>query len=171
MQALLGSSVNLLKCLERKAESAPDPIPFRRSSSMQSMTAPSPRLPRVATQPSLPHIPEMGEPAESSSPASTSSTANDVPQQSSGLGRRRCASETALCELQKQPVLRPAWLAQLQQPVQRPTGLGTRSAATLQELAVRQVCLMLIREVEEKDVGSQGCTHLHEARRLAEQLW
>lgn len=67
---------------------------------------------------------------------------------------RRCHSETALAGMQQgQGQVRPQWLAQLlHQPV-RAEGWGLTSAASLQDIACRQLCATLVRQYGEQHGG------------------
>jgi hypothetical protein len=71
---------------------------------------------------------------------------------------RRCHSDTALADLQlqqQQQRERPQWLAQLLHQPRRTEGWGVCSAASLQDIACRQLCATLAAQYQQYHGGKQ----------------
>ncbi|KAL4421568.1 hypothetical protein ABPG75_010859 [Micractinium tetrahymenae] len=131
----------------------------------------SPRLPPVAEQE------EAGAsamlPAQRGWEAPQPPPAAATPQ-SAGLLPRRCQSDTALAALEQRQRQqdreegrgwrrRPLWLAQQLQAPQEPRGWGVCSAASLQDLACRQLCASLAAEYRRQHGGGRLPAGLVEA--------
>ena len=170
-QTLLSSPLRMLELLPC-GPAAPPPQQLRRSVSMQALSDGSGGVggteggrssglrascARRGGHGAMPRPPSLPAVQEHSAPVT------DLPQQlalppppspqqqaEAGPGRRprRSQSDGALAELQRLPQAarqqRPLWLAQLLRQPRPPEGVGVCSAATLQDLACRQLCASLV---------------------------
>lgn len=183
MQTLVQSLLRLLEQLPRGPASAQQAQqaqlqPLRRTASMQALSVCDPGSPlgsaagvrRQGSHASLPRPPSLPAVSEHQPQHSGLAHAESAPVlpavqeqgEQRAAGRRpprRSQSETALAQLAQQQRLgrlsRPLWLAELLRPQRPPEGWGLCSAASLQELACRQLCASLVQRYCQQQGGGR----------------
>lgn len=180
LQTLTTSPLGLLQRLPC-APPAPALTPLRRATSMQALSCAgpsspasgcsSPFAPRRGSHGTLPRAPSLPAVQEHQpAPQQLAAPPNPRPARlpASGLPPRRSQSDTALAQLQQRAEQRqPLWLAE-REP-RPPQGWGVCSAASLQDLACRQLCASLVQRYQQQ-CGAGKCLPLELVLAVEEEL-
>jgi hypothetical protein len=149
--AATGSAAAPLAALPAQAQEEKQATVMRRSSSCHNVLTTPPQLSRKASAAALKSaspnstLPNIQEHSSSDDDASLDGSVHGNKAFQAG---RRCASESALLQLQRgrgsDASEEPKWLADARRAPQRPSGWGIRSAATIQDSCCQALCAAVL---------------------------